>query len=127
MNYFSFQFIYYLATCLWYIATTATNTKYIYEKEHPVIVHRHKDVVTVSDKKVIKTPVYDMQKIRIVKLEKLITRKKGWTYSHSFQVHGHYRHYKDGKVIFIESYIKGKGKPFKAQTTVLAPEKIKEE
>ena len=68
-----------------------------------------------------------MTKIRTTTVERLTVRKKGWTYSHSFQVHGHYRHYKDGKVIFIESYIKGKGKPFKAQTTILSPEKIKEE
>lgn len=116
-----------LITCLWYMATTAPSTKYIYEEKHPVIEHRHKRTVHVSSTKFITTPVYDFSKIRTTTVERLVTRKKGWTYSHSFQVHGHYRHYKDGKVIFIESYIKGKGKPFKAQTTILSPEKIKEE
>lgn len=127
LNIFNMQFIYYLATCLWYIATTATNTKYIYEEKHPIITNRKKGVVQVSDTKYIRTPVYDMRKIKTVKVDKLISRKKGWTYSHSFQVHGHYRHYKDGKTIFIESYIKGRDKPFKSQTTILAPEKIKED
>ena len=123
---FGMNLIYYLITCLWYIATTAKNTKYIYEEKTPMITNRKKGVVQVSDTKYIRTPVYDMSKIKTVRIDKLITRKKGWTYSHAFQVHGHYRHYKDGKVIFIESYIKGKGKPFKAQTTILEPERIKE-
>lgn len=127
LNEFGMRFVYYLTTCLWYMATTATNAKYIYEERHPVIEHRHRHTVHVSDTKYITAPVYDMRKIRTVKVEKLVTRKKGWTYSHSFQVHGHYRHYKDGKTIFIESYVKGKGKPFKAQEIILEPEKIKEE
>lgn len=126
LNDFNKQFVYYLVTCLWYMATSTNNVKYVYEEKIPVIKARHKNIVQVSDTKYIKAPVYDMSKIRKVKVEKLITRKKGWTYSHSFQVHGHYRHYKDGKTIFIESYIKGKGKPFKTQTTILNPEKIKE-
>lgn len=123
---FNLQFIYYLSTCLWYMATAGTNTRYIYEEKTPIITGRKKNVVQISNTKYIRTPVYDMSKVKTVKVERLITRKKGWTYSHSFQVHGHYRHYKDGKVIFIESYIKGKGKPFKAQTTILEPERIKE-
>lgn len=126
LNHFNLQFVYYLSTCLWYMATTAPNAKYIYEERHPVIEKRHRHTVHVSDTKYISAPVYDMRKIKTVKVERLVTRKKGWTYSHSFQVHGHYRHYKDGKTIFIESYVKGKGKPFKAQTTILDPEVIKE-
>lgn len=113
-----------LVTSLWYMATTAPSTRYIYEEKTPVITHRHKKIVHVSDTKFIVSQVYDLSKIRTTKVERLITRKKGWTYSHSFQVHGHYRHYKNGKVIFIDSYVKGKGKPFKAQTTILAPDKI---
>ena len=127
VNKFSYHFIYLLVTCLWYMATTAPSTRYIYEEKTPVVEHRHKKTVHISDTKFIVSQVYDLSKIRVAKVERLITRKKGWTYSHSFQVHGHYRHYKDGKTIFIESYIKGKGKPFKAQTTILAPEKIKED
>lgn len=114
--------IYLLITALWYIAT-AKSTKYIYERETPVSKPKHKDkrVVQVKPEKVIKTPIYDMGKIRVVKTEGLIVRKKGWTYSHSFQVHGHYRHYKSGKVIFIDSYVKGKDKEFQPQTITLSP------
>ena len=111
-----------LITCLWYIATTSRSTKYIYEKKSPVIIGRHKNKIDVSDTKFIGTPIYDMSKIRTVKVEQLSSRKDGWTYSHSFQVHGHYRHYKDGKVIFIEPYVKGKEKKFKAQKYVLTPD-----
>lgn len=127
MGEIAYQMVCLLVTSLWYMATTSPSTKYIYEEKHPVVTHRHKRKVHVSDTKFIATPVYDFSKIKTTTVQRLVTRKKGWTYSHSFQVHGHYRHYKNGKVIFIESYIKGKGKPFKAQTTVLTPEKIKEE
>jgi len=111
-----------LISCLWYIATTKKSTKYIYEKRVPQIVGRQKGVVQVSDTKFISTPIYDIGKTRTVKVEHLQKRKKGWTYSHAFQVHGHYRHYKDGKVIFINPYIKGKDKEFKAQQFILTPE-----
>lgn len=127
MGEIGYEMICLLVTSLWYMATTSPSTKYIYEEKTPMIEHRHKHKIRVSDTKFIITPVYDFSKIRTTVVERLMTRKKGWTYSHSFQVHGHYRHYKDGKTIFIESYIKGKGKPFKAQTTILAPEKIKED
>ena len=109
-----------IVTSMWYIATTKS-TKYIYEKKTPMIIGRKKDVVKVSDTKTINTPIYDMGKVKIVKVEQLQTRKKGWTYSHSFQVHGHYRHYKSGKVIFVNSFVKGKDKEFKAQQVILEP------
>lgn len=122
MNNINYENLALLITCLWYIATTKHTTKYIYEHKTPVITGRHRDVVKVSDTKYITTPIYDMNKVRVVKVESLIARKKGWTYSHAFQVHGHYRHYKSGKVIFVESFIKGKDKEFKAQTVVLDPQ-----
>lgn len=113
-----------LITSLWYIATTSRSTKYIYEQKTPSVTSRHKSVVNVSDTKYISTPVYDMNKIRVIKVDKLKARKKGWTYSHSFQVHGHYRHYANGKTIFIEPYIKGKNKEFKGQQIILKPDKL---
>lgn len=113
-----------LVSCLWYIATAKKTTKYIYEKRVPQIVGRQKGVVQVSDTKFISTPIYDIGKTRTVKVEHLQKRKNGWTYSHAFQVHGHYRHYKDGKVIFINPYIKGKDKEFKAQQFILTPEDV---
>lgn len=124
MNNINFTNLALLITCLWYIATTSRTTKYIYEKKTPIIAKRHKNIVKVSDTKTITTPIYDMNKIRVVKVESLSTRKKGWTYSHAFQVHGHYRHYKSGKVVFINSFIKGKNKDFKAQTITINPDKL---
>lgn len=114
--------IYLTMTALWYIATSKS-TKYIYERETPIVKpkYKNKKVVQVKPEKIIKTPIYDMNKIKVVKIEGLINRKKGWTYSHAFQVHGHYRHYKSGKVIFIESYIKGKDKELQPQTITLSP------
>ena len=115
-----------MVSCLWYIATTTRSTKYIYENKTPVITGRNKGVVQVSDTKFITTPIYDMKKVRVVTVEKLTQRKKGWTYSHSFEVHGHYRHYKNGKVIFIKPFVKGKDKEFKAQQIILDPKIDKE-
>lgn len=109
-----------LATSLWYISTASTNTKYIYEKSTPQI-YKDKNTVKVKVNKIIKNTIYDFNKIRYIKVDTLKTRKRGWTYSHSFQVHGHYRHYKSGKVIFVQSFIKGKDKDFKAQTITLKP------
>lgn len=125
LNIFNWNNLSLLITCLWYIATTTRSTKYIYEKKSPVIAKRHKKVVVISDTKTINTPIYDMRKIRVVKVENLQSRKKGWTYSHAFQVHGHYRHYKNGKTIFIDSFIKGKNKTFKSQQLILNPKEMK--
>lgn len=120
---FGFNLLYTIifVTSIWYIATTRNTTKYVYEHKTPVITSRKKNIVRVSDTKVISTPIYDISKIKTKKVEGLIKHRKGWTYSHAFQVHGHYRHYKDGKVIFVNSYIKGKDKEFKPQTIELKP------
>lgn len=118
---FNFYNLALLITCMWYIATTTKTTKYVYEQKHQVVTSRTRGIVKVSDTKVISTPIYDMDKIRVVKIDSLVARKKGWTYSHSFQVHGHYRHYKNGKTIFIQPFIKGKGKDFKSQVISLEP------
>lgn len=118
---FSYYNLALIITCMWYIATTKNTTKYVYEQKHSVVVGRNKGVVKVSDTKVISTPIYDLDKIKVVKVDGLVARKKGWTYSHSFQVHGHYRHYRNGKTIFIQPFIKGKGKEFKSQVIKLEP------
>ena len=110
-----------MVSCLWYIATTTRSTKYIYENKTPVVTGRNRGVVQVSDTKFITTPIYDMKKVRVVSVDKLTQRKKGWTYSHSFEVHGHYRHYQNGKVIFIKPFVKGKDKEFKAQKIIVEP------
>ena len=116
--------VYLVITALWYIATSKS-TKYVYERETPIVTSRHKykdkKIVQVKPEKTIKTPIYDMTRIRVVKTSGLIARKKGWTYSHAFQVHGHYRHYKSGKVVFINSYVKGKDKELQPQAITLSP------
>lgn len=114
-----------LSTCLWYIATTTKTTKYYRRDNVPSYIYEKKEIINVKKRKTITTPIYDMTKIRKIKVEGLIKRRKGWTYSHSFQVHGHYRHYEDGKVIFINPYIKGKGKKEISQTIILNPKEGK--
>lgn len=120
---FGFNLLYTIifVTSIWYIATTRNTTKYVYEQKTPIITSRKKNIVRVSDTKVISTPIYDISKIKTKKVDGLIKHRKGWAYSHAFQVHGHYRHYKDGKVVFVNSYIKGKDKEFKPQTIELKP------
>ena len=113
-----------LSTSLWYIATTTKTTKYYREGYQPKYFYEKKEIINVKRNKYITTPIYDMKKIKRVKVEGLIKRRKGWTYSHSFQVHGHYRHYKSGKVIFIEPFIKGKGKEELSQKIILSPKEV---
>lgn len=120
LNKFNLFCLVMIYTSMWYISTTTKTTKYYYEKKEPII-YRKKDVIKVSRDKIITTPIYDMTKIKRVKVEHLIKRRKGWTYSHSFQVHGHYRHYRNGKVIFVNSYIKGKNKELQPQVITLNP------
>lgn len=122
---YSYYCLILLQCSLWYIATTTKTTKYYRENKTPSYVYEKKEVINVKRNRVISTPIYDMSKIKRVKVEGLIKRRKGWTYSHSFQVHGHYRHYKDGKVIFIKPYIKGKGKEEIVQRITLNPKEEK--
>lgn len=118
---YGYQALVYLECVLWYLATTTKTTKYYREGEKNSFYYEKKEVINPKKNKYITTPIYDMSKIRKVKVEGLIKRRKGWTYSHSFQVHGHYRHYKDGKTIFIEPYIKGKGKEEISQKIIINP------
>lgn len=112
-----------LQCALWYMATTTNTKKYKRENKEskPKYYSEEKTVINVKRNKTITTPIYDMNKVRIIKVDGLIKRRKGWTYSHSFQVHGHYRHYADGKTIFINSYIKGRGKEEMPQILTLSP------
>lgn len=114
-----------LTCCLWYLATSTKRTKYYRENKTQPYYYEKKEIINVKRNRVITTPIYDMNKIRRVKVEGLIKRRKGWTYSHSFEVHGHYRHYKSGKVIFINPYIKGKGKEEITQKIILKPKEEK--
>ena len=119
------QFNYYcLSICissLWYLATTTKTTKYNYKEHTKHSVSENKRIVYVKENKTVSTPIFNIDNIRIKNVDRLINKRQGYTYSHSFQVHGHYRHYKDGKVVFVNSYIKGKDKPFKHQNIILDP------
>jgi hypothetical protein len=70
----------------------------------------------------ITAPIYDFGTIRATNVQKLISRKKGWKISYEFQVRGHYRHYKSGKVVFINPYEKGKGLETRRTALRLNPE-----
>lgn len=122
-NHFNRVCVSILITSLWYMATTKSS-KYYYERDNsrPEKLNEEKNIVKVKKYKTINTPIYDFNRVREVKVDKCIQRRKGWTYSHSFQVHGHYRHYKNGKVIFVKSFIKGKEKEFKSQVIMLEPD-----
>ena len=122
-NHFNKVSVTILISSLWYLATTKSS-KYYYERDNsrPNNINEEKRVVKVKKYKTISTPIYDFNRVREVKVDKCIQRRKGWTYSHSFQVHGHYRHYKNGKVIFVKSFIKGKDKDFKSQIIMLEPD-----
>lgn len=123
LNEFNFYCVILLTASLWYIATTTKTTKYYYEENRPRYTYsaNEKSIKSVSKHKTINTPIYDFNKIKKVKVESLIKKRKGWTYSHSFQVHGHYRHYSNGKTVFINSYIKGKNKELQSQIITLNP------
>lgn len=124
LNEFNFLCVVLLTTSLWYIATTTKTTKYSYNRKHAKYIYTDKEIKKVSKHKTISTPIYDLNKIKIIKVDNLIKRRKGWTYSHAFQVHGHYRHYKNGKVVFVNSYIKGKNKELQQQVITLDPKEV---
>ena len=116
-----------LSTILWYITISkSNNTKYIYKETRSKYENKYidKNIIEPKDIKTITTTIYDFRRIKYVDTNILNRRKVGWTYSHSFEVHGHYRHYKNGKTIFINPYIKGNNKTFKAQKIILNPKEI---
>lgn len=124
LNLFNKYCIALFASVMWYITTAAKTTKYFYEHKEPAPSYKKKNIVKLSKYKTISTPIYDFSKVRNVKVDHLVKRRHGWTYSHAFQVHGHYRHYKDGKVVFVNSYIKGKDKEMQEQVITLNPQEL---
>ena len=88
--------------------------KTVYKEELKEVKH--------PDKRVITTSFIDLGKAPKVKTETLVKKRQGFTYAHQFDVRGHYRHYKNGKVIFIESFSKAKDKPrLRQNITILNP------
>lgn len=68
-----------------------------------------------SKKKDYKNSVVETRVVRLVKQYKLkknwlakVERRKAEIRCQAWGVRGHFRHYKDGKVVFIEAYVKGK-------------------
>lgn len=76
-----------LSTSLWYLATTTKTTKYFYTVDRIPSEIKEKHKVNTKRERIISTPIYDMNKIKRVPVEKLVKRREGWTYSHSFIVH----------------------------------------
>ena len=115
-----------LVTSLWYIAT-AKSKKYIHNEVAFPLTRQHEKKTTrlkeITSKR-ITTPIYDLGKTKIVSLEMLKKRKKGWTYSHAFNVRGHYRHYKSGKAIFIKPFVKCKNLEPKDVEIIVSPKNV---
>jgi hypothetical protein len=112
-----------LATTLWYIAT-AKSKKYIHnEVAFPLTRQTEKKKTRLKEitSKKITTPIYDLGKTKVVSLEILKKRKRGWSYSHAFNVRGHYRHYKSGKVAFIKPFVKCKNLATKEVEIIISP------
>lgn len=112
-----------LVTTLWYIATSKSK-KYIHDEvAFPLVRQDDKKTKTIKEvtSKKITTPIYDLGKTKIVSLEMLKKRKKGWSYSHAFNVRGHFRHYKSGKVIFVKSFVKCKDLETKDVEIIVSP------
>lgn len=107
-----------IKTVMWYVAVSGVKTRYVYEvtKSKPCTGKNNPS----PDYKYITSTIYDLTKVKRINIDKLNQRKKGWTYSHSFEVHGHFRHYKNGKVIFIKPFVKGK-QSLKNKKIILKP------
>ena len=113
-----------LISVVWYLATNKSE-KYIVN--HTQIIESDSNVNkkhnTKSRDRYIRTPIYELVDKQQPTIDKLIKRRNGWTISHSFQVRGHYRHYKNGKIVFIKSYKKGKELDnFENKTIILSPD-----
>lgn len=114
-----------IATVMWYITVSGNKTKYTYEHKEPKYNYSKKSHrVLENDYKYITYSIYDIGKAKTINIDKLNHKKAGWTYSHSFQVHGHYRHYKSGKVVFIKPFTKGENKKLKNKEIIISPKEI---
>lgn len=112
-------------SAMWYM--TLYKNRYKYEKhvskeEVRCIMLNRKKPERISNTKIITTSFYDLANAPQSKVQTMIKKRAGFEYSHQFDVKGHFRHYKDGKVIFIESYTKAKDKPKLQKNIILNPE-----
>lgn len=113
-----------LFTCaMWYL--TLYKNKYKYHKQISKndvreIIHKegykHQNSVQV-----LTTSLYDLSRTPMNKPETLAKKRAGFTYSYQFEVRGHYRHYKSGKVVYINSFTKAENKPKRQKQILLNP------
>lgn len=100
---------------MWYMALHKNRTKYekvvdkdgMKESMFKRVDTKHNN----SNIKTLRTSFYDLSKAHKSKVSTLKKKREGFTFSHQFGVQGHYRHYKSGKVSYINPYIKCKDKP----------------
>ena len=112
-------------SAMWYMALYKNRYKYetsISKEEVRERLTNRPKPSHVNTTKVLTTSFYDLSKAPQSKVKTMIKKREGFEYSHQFNVSGHWRHYKDGKVVFIESYIKAKDKPPLQKNIILNPE-----
>jgi hypothetical protein len=113
---------YLLISSFWYLASIKNTKEETLVKRADSIkeikTNKHKNGINV--RKLI-TPIYDFGCMKNTDVKKLVARKKGWKISCEFQVRGHYRHYKSGKVVFVKPFEKGKGLEAKNAVIKLMP------
>ena len=118
--------VYLLISSFWYLASIKDEK----EKENLISKnyvengnrHIHKNKRTYNNRvRNITTPIYDLNKMKPLDVNRLVARKRGWKISCEFSVRGHYRHYKSGKTVFIKPFEKGKGLEIKQNIIRLNP------
>lgn len=114
------------ASAMWYMALY--KNRYKYEKQvgreeiRETILNRPRPK-KINDTKILTASFYDLSRAPQSKVQTLIKKREGFEYSHQFDVRGHWRHYKSGKVVFIESFTKAKDKPRLQQNIILNPKR----
>ena len=93
---------------IWYLATSKTEKYKVNQISNKFSNSNNTKKKSKIYTRKISNPIYDLTDRKEITVDRLIKRRNGWTISHSFQVRGHYRHYKNGKTVFIKSYEKGK-------------------
>jgi hypothetical protein len=98
-------------SALWYLASIQNvkrDGEQSYASTKEIKMQKRKDRKRTKVRNMT-APIYDFGEMKIANVGKLMAKKRGWKISYEFQVRGHYRHYKSGKVVFIKAFEKGKG------------------
>ena len=126
----AYSCVFILISSFWYLASIQNSKEetYVGNKNNNKITKGNTEKNTRKDTGRIKNltnSIYDFSIIKSTNVNKLIAKKKGWKISCEFQVRGHYRHYKSGKVVFIKPFEKGKGLENKSTILKLLPNEEK--